>query len=1366
MYRFILASFITLVIALFLLTSCNDDMQELPVKKITKKTWLKKKKQKELHYEGPHNFFKYHHRIRTRRGDTAPRYTTNYKQKALQKALKYSKQKGIARNKVLNWQERGPGNVGGRTRGLLVDPRDTTHLTWLVGSAGGGIWKTTDAGQNWRLTTEELPNMATTTLASSLANPAIVYAGTGEGFDQFMIKGDGIYKSLDDGENWSLLTETGNKAEFENVLRIVVDPEDPNIVLAATRRSFRLRDTASSTSAPVSYIMKSIDGGATWKAVYTIDGNGSDGSSPAVQQIIADPSNFNTLYASVRGTAILKSVDKGETWSVAFDAAKAGLGRMELAIAPTNPEWLYFGVEGGRANLYRSRDGGANWEPILGNYGNWFGGQGWYDNTIAVHPYDQNTVLVGGAGPLLSITAQQDISSSTIIGEVVNNTDFINLYNPFENEVVLTMEDFARNIAGELPSGGFDELIEVELRFGPGKKQKAHRHLIGEDISSTFVDYVEIPFEAWDVKSNRQLMVSFVDDDDNGIWNINEIGENLPDDNAREIIGIHSVSYNDEQPSEEIASFLNKGYYVVSAGTFEGMELDPQNLPEGTILIPTATEEGFNSNHQPIADGYNEYGGSTKGIHVDHHNIVLIPVDSSTGTFYILNANDGGVAFSKDSGTTFTQTGDTFKQEITADGDTITHLTTLGYNTSQFYGADKMNGADRYVGGTQDNGSWVSPADADDKSVWAVAPSGDGFEAAWNYGNPDLILESSQFNDVYRSTDRGLTWEQVSMPGEGPFITRLEASKQDPDLVFGISSLGVLKSTDFGLNWSVTSMPPEWMFNENPIAVSLASPQVVWTGSAFGEAEKMVVSTDGGGSFDATNGYDQATLGAITGIGTHPYNKNKAYALFSIADGPKILETDDLGKTWKDISGFETNELESKNGFPDVATYALVVMPHDTNQIWVGTEIGLFESLDGGTSWHYADNGLPPVAIFEMKIVNDEVVLATHGRGIWTVGIPELEGYEPITVPIGPQIAVEGGFGGAISGNANLRSVYDSSILEVTLPYLGDNTPVKRISLEGNSAASIIPVDIDVDVIGDTIVEAVVTLTSFIDGAPLTSRGTVLVYGVEKEPISVYNNNFDEGQKDFARLGFNVYQAEGFTDAGLHSPHPYLGPNQEFVAVFQKPIEIRAGGSQLSFDEVVLVEPGEVTDYMDPRFFDFVTIEGTNDRGKTWKTLDAYDSRRNEDWEFAFFNEEQGTADLIQKHQIDLSTFFNPGEVVYLRFRLVSDPQEEGWGWMIDNVEIQSEVTSIEELPASVALKNYPNPFNNSTVLQFTLPAKSKVSAALYSLDGKKVSKLIETTENAGQHQYQINTSSLESGIYFCRFQVNGAEQTLKWVKK
>ena len=1367
--RYVIGLFV-LAICVFACQSEQAVEQQLPITKISNNLWKKAITKEKDRREGPHNFFALHHSIRTRAGEKAPRYGVNYKQQAFQKAVRLRQESGVARKK-LDWIERGPGNVGGRTRGLIVDERDTTHLTWLVGSAGGGIWKTTTGGEDWTLVTEELPNMATSTLATSAADPNIVYAGTGEGFDDQMIKGDGIYKSTDGGDSWEVLAATKNDARFNNVLRLVVDPNDPNIVLAATRGDFRVQpDTAKAST--VGQIMKSTDGGLTWRAVFGTMDDPSETFASAVQQIIADPTDFNVLYASVRDAYILKSTDKGENWAIAFDARETGIGRMEMAVSPVDHQTAYFAAETLEgASLYRTQDAGATWEEITGDFGNWFGGQGWYDNTIATHPYDVNTVFVGGAGPILKITVSDGNVDVVELSNFTNSTE-LNLYNPLDLDPVLTTESFMVLAFGFAFTDSPETLVDVEVRFGAGKTQKAHRHLFTASPFVTYEDYVDVPFEVWDVTNDRQLMVSFLDDDENGSWSINEIG---PDDaeSFPELISVHSLTYDTVPAAEALVSFFNESYYLIAAGAEIGQSIDSDSLAEGIIAIETSASSGIGSTFEPVADGYGEYSfqfeSSTKGVHVDHHNLILIPVDTATGNFFILNANDGGVAFSQDAGATFTQTGDTFKEESDFYGETTTFPTQSGYNTSQFYGVDKMNGGSRYVGGTQDNGSWVSPMDADASSAWASAPSGDGFEAAWNYGDPNLVLESSQFNNIFRSEDGGETWNPVQVPGQGPFVTRIAASKQDPDLVFAVSSLGVQKSTDFGRSWSSTEMPEEWIFNggDNTVEVSLASPRVVWSAGSLNETERIALSTDGGDSFSSTSGYDQALMGKVTGIGTHPLDKNTAYALFSIADGPKILKTTDLGQTWTDISGFVTNREESTNGFPDVATYSLVVMPFDTNQIWVGTEIGLFESLDGGATWAYADNGLPPVAIWEMKIVNDEVVLATHGRGIWSVSLPELAGYEPLAVLLGPQVKVNpNGFNGLITGDANLRSAYDSTEIIVSAQVDDETIAFDNLMIGKNDSAMISPFQLTFELETDTMIEATVEIISYVGGEALSSQSKTLVYDVKETAVAAYVNNFDDGQSDFARLGFNIYTEDGFENPSLHSPHPYPGFNQEFITVLQQPIEVIAEDALFTFDEVVLVEIGDSDEFGDPEFYDFVTVEGTTDNGVTWTTLDGYDSGRSPEWIAAYNNGADGSPDLLQPHTINLNDFYEAGDVVYLRFRLVSDPLAEGWGWMIDNIAYNEGSVSVEELPAEVALANHPNPFRESTVLQYTLSQKSEVNAALYSMDGKKISTILQATQGAGLHTYHVNTASLESGIYFCRFNVDGKEQTLKWVKQ
>ena len=225
-----------------------------------------------------------------------------------------------------------------------------------------------------------------------------------------------------------------------------------------------------------------------------------------------------------------------------------------------------------------------------------------------------------------------------------------------------------------------------------------------------------------------------------------------------------------------------------------------------------------------------------------------------------------------------------------------------------------------------------------------------------------------------------------------------------PDRVFSIGRRGVWRSEDFGSNWQIVPIPEEqWGYsNSGRVRVSLANADIVWAGSLLNNERTshnnttmppgtMHVSVDGGETFAPTAVPDISPRVIMSGLATHPHQDNTAYVLFSAYGRPKILRTTDLGQSWQDLSGFaDSPGGESKNGFPDVAVYDLLVMPHDPDVLWAGTEIGLFESTDGGNTWEYADNGLPAVSVWQMKLVDDQVILATHGRGIWTLDLPRL----------------------------------------------------------------------------------------------------------------------------------------------------------------------------------------------------------------------------------------------------------------------------------------------------------------------------------------------------------------------------------------
>jgi len=165
---------------------------------------------------------------------------------------------------ILLWMERGPGNVAGRARGLIVDPDDPAKNTWFVGTVGGGIWKTTDAGTNWTDIAPDLPNLAVSTLAMAPSNHDIIYAGTGESmYSVDVINGDGILKSTDHGVTWNQLSSTVDNPNFNNIARIIVDPQNPDIVLAATSSGRYKINTVNKSG-----IFKSTDGGNIWTEVY------------------------------------------------------------------------------------------------------------------------------------------------------------------------------------------------------------------------------------------------------------------------------------------------------------------------------------------------------------------------------------------------------------------------------------------------------------------------------------------------------------------------------------------------------------------------------------------------------------------------------------------------------------------------------------------------------------------------------------------------------------------------------------------------------------------------------------------------------------------------------------------------------------------------------------------------------------------------------------------------------------------------------------------------------------------------------------------------------------------------------------------
>lgn len=1311
---------------------------------------LNEEKEKGQRQAGYERFAEFHRLLRTPDGEEGPAYQVNYKLEELEKSQMRSaafRTKGT----VLDWKSRGPGNIPGRTRALIVMPNDPTGNTWLSGSVGGGIWKTTSQGANWTNITPDLPNLAISALALCQSQPSTIYAGTGEGFGNLdAISGAGIFKSIDGGDTWSQLPSTVQDNSFRTVNRIVVDPANPDIVVAAAGSSTNIFETASSG------IYRSSDGGSSWTKVYT--------SSSLIQQVIASPSDFSIQYASVRETGVLKSTDAGITWAMTSNDIRPS-GRIELAVSYTNPSKVAASAQGSLsgeagADLYLTQDGGSSWAYVSEENDNNFDFlvQGDYDNAIMFHPFNDNIVYVAGVSAFkFNIDTSSFSSFKTLksFDKVATNSfiDFINF----------TGNDLAGLEVGSIPSESF---VDVEIRFGNGLAQKAARFTVNKQGAGVpagayqYRDYVEVPFQAWDVTNNKQLMVSFRDQQEDGEYNLiasNTEGEGST--HSREYLFIHLMDYS-QVVNDEVAKngghehqLLFNLWPVLSAG---GAWI-PKSLPESKLVITFASLNKYRKSVNVVADGYGEHTAFSGGevinpgstVHVDHHSLVPYHLSASDSSFSIISSNDGGVYYTGNSQTP---------------GETNGDWTFAGNNmvTGQFYGVDKRPGKEQYIGGLQDNSTNISSEGTSPGSnaAYTRVIGGDGFDAIWNYADDNLVIGSAQFSTFFRSGSFGApgTWQPAvsGLPAEDaevefPFFSRLSTSKSIPEIIFCVGLDGVYRSLNFGELWALSEMDANWSYRGSftNVEVSKANSMIVWAGGAMSSQQSLQVSTDRGGSFTNVNNYtaNAGLQGVITGIESHPFEDSTAFALFSYSGLPKVLRTKDLGATWHDISGFE-QDSQGNAGFPNVAVYSLLVLPNDPSVIWAGTEIGIFETLDEGASWH-ALQGFPAASVWEMKVVDDEVVVATHGRGIFTAplsGVPEFT-ITPAITSLGAKPS------GLISLSLKLRSPYDSTQIFV-------NNEVMKV-IEANVVQNT-----EVNFSAGTADRVEVFARAFKGGRHFTSVGASASVDFNP-PVAWYNNSFDDiaSDADFYGNGFSISKPTGFLTMALHSRHSY---DNDTVYIFnlKTPVVLQAGQALFEYRDIAIIETGEAgSTFGDVDFYDYVVVEGSVN-GSNWVPLkDGYDANSNSSWLSAYNSKSAGTESMYVNHSIDLLDHFSAGDTVIFRFRLFADQLENGWGWAIDDLKIQFEgddpITAIADNDLSFQL--FPNPAKDNLVLQWGAEINGNLNLSIVNLGGQT---LVSQVLKGELQSASIDVSRLSPGLHVVRIESAAFTENFRFIKQ
>ncbi len=298
--------------------------------------------------------------------------------------------------KPMKWRSIGPFR-GGRSvaaHGVIGQPN-----TYYMGTTGGGLWKTVDAGVTWtNISDGYFTTGSVGAIAVAPSDSNVVYVGMGEHAVRGVMThhGDGVYKSTDAGKTWKKI----GLEKTQHIARIIVHPENPDVVFVAAQGALYSNSKERG-------LFKSTDGGKTWRNVLYVDEK--TGSS----ELSMDANNPRIMYAAMweygrrpwqvisggPGSGLYKSVDSGETWKKIEKGLPKELGKMAVAVAPSNSDKVYALVESDTekdlGGLFVSNNGGKSWSKISTD--NRLTQRAWYYIELFIDPKDENTVYVHSA---------------------------------------------------------------------------------------------------------------------------------------------------------------------------------------------------------------------------------------------------------------------------------------------------------------------------------------------------------------------------------------------------------------------------------------------------------------------------------------------------------------------------------------------------------------------------------------------------------------------------------------------------------------------------------------------------------------------------------------------------------------------------------------------------------------------------------------------------------------------------------------------------------------------------------------------------------------------------------------------------------
>ena len=336
----------------------------------------------------------------------------------------------------MHWRMIGPTRAG---RVVAVTGIAGDSNRFYFGAVGGGVWRTDNAGRSWTPIFDDQPVASIGAVAVAPSDSNTIYVGSGEAdMRSDILQGNGMYKSTDAGKSWSRIGLADSRA----IGRIAVDPHDPRTLLvAALGHPYGPSHERG--------VFRSTDGGATWSNTLFVDEN------TGAIDVTLDPNDAKIVYATMwqtrrppwsvyppsngPGSGLYKSSDGGVTWTAlrGNGFATQALGRIGVAVAPSDSKRVYAVVDAKDGGLYRSDDAGASWKKIDDETRIW--GRGWYFSEVAVDPHERDIVYVSNTSVYRSNNGG---TSFTAIKGAPGGDDYHTTWiNPLNRNIIILGSD-------------------------------------------------------------------------------------------------------------------------------------------------------------------------------------------------------------------------------------------------------------------------------------------------------------------------------------------------------------------------------------------------------------------------------------------------------------------------------------------------------------------------------------------------------------------------------------------------------------------------------------------------------------------------------------------------------------------------------------------------------------------------------------------------------------------------------------------------------------------------------------------------------------------------------------------------------------